>query len=105
MGLDFQLVCGGSSPGHGNQAVEAIQVPVHVAGMDVSPGDIVHMDEHGATKLPREKLSEVLKTANALQAKEDETLDRVRKCSSSGQIRALLEGHAYGAKEGTEKHE
>jgi 4-hydroxy-4-methyl-2-oxoglutarate aldolase len=35
--------------------------------MDVCPGEIVHMDENGAVKFPREKLDDVLTRAQRLQ--------------------------------------
>merc|ERR1712195_339809 len=31
-----------------------------VGGMDVAPGEIVHMDEHGATKFPANKMNDVI---------------------------------------------
>jgi regulator of RNase E activity RraA len=94
--MNFQVLCTGTSPGHGQQDVYAINVPVHVAGMDVCPGEIVHMDEHGATKFPADKLSAVAENCRVLQAEEDDTLARVRKCKSSNEIRKILTGHSYG---------
>ena len=33
-------------------AVQSVNVPVSVGGMDVAPGDLIHMDENGAVKFP-----------------------------------------------------
>lgn len=95
---DFQLLCTGASPGHGPQSVQAIQVPVSdVCGMDISPGEIIHMDENGATKLPPDRVGDVLRNATELQNAEDKQLARVRECRTAAEIRELLmKGHAYG---------
>ncbi len=50
--LGIQHIMTGVTSGHGNLAVRAVNVPVSVAGMDVAPGDIIHMDENGACKFP-----------------------------------------------------
>ena len=94
--MGFQVLCTGTSPGHGMQDVYAINVPVSVAGMDVAPGEIVHMDEHGATKFPANKLSAVAENCKVLQAQEEDQLARVRAAKSSSEIREILTGHAYG---------
>ena len=35
--LSFQLLLGGVTAGHGEKAVQAVNVPVSVGGMDVAP--------------------------------------------------------------------
>jgi 4-hydroxy-4-methyl-2-oxoglutarate aldolase len=40
----------------------SVQVPVSIGGMDVAPGEIIHMDENGAVKFPADKLEPVLTT-------------------------------------------
>ena len=42
--MKFQYMLSGITPGHGAMAIHAVNVPVSVAGMDVSPGEIIHMD-------------------------------------------------------------
>jgi len=64
--LGIQYVMSGVTPGHGDFCIRAIQVPVSVAGMDVTPGDIIHMDEHGACKFPADKLKDVCRNIDAL---------------------------------------
>ena len=41
-------------------AFQAVNVPVSIAGMDVAPGEIIHMDENGVCKFPADKLEAVL---------------------------------------------
>ena len=51
--MEFQYLLSGITPGHGAMAVQAVNVPVSIGGMDVAPGEIIHMDENGACKFPR----------------------------------------------------
>ena len=97
--MKFQYLLSGVTAGHGAQAVHAVNVPVSVAGMDVAPGEIIHMDENGAVKFPADKLAAVLENARALQIEETERLDRLRNAKSSAELRAIFGGHSYGDKE------
>ena len=58
--MNFQYMLTGVTAGHGAMAVRAVNVPVSVGGMDVAPGEIIHMDENGAVKFPADKLEAVL---------------------------------------------
>lgn len=97
--MKFQYLLSGVTAGHGAMAVHAVNVPVSVAGMDVAPGEIIHMDENGAVKFPADKLSAVLENARALQIEETERLDRLRNAKSSAELRAIFGGHSYGDEE------
>jgi regulator of RNase E activity RraA len=48
----FQLLAGGIGPSHAHVHVIDVGVTVTVAGMTVSPGDLVHADRHGALVIP-----------------------------------------------------
>ena len=50
LGMHFHSM--GTSSGHGEFGVYAVNVPVNVCGMDVAPGELVHMDENGVCKFP-----------------------------------------------------
>jgi regulator of RNase E activity RraA len=82
-------------------AVQAINVPVSVGGMDVSPGEIIHMDENGAVKFPAGKLEAVLENARKLQKEEEARQSALQKAKSAAEIRAILSGHAYGSQKRT----
>jgi 4-hydroxy-4-methyl-2-oxoglutarate aldolase len=71
--LNMQYYATGVSPGHGDFIVKAVGVPVTVGGMSVMPGDMLHMDMHGAVKFPALKAEEVLTKANKLLESEGET--------------------------------
>ena len=76
--LGFQLCSAASTAGHGEMAVHSVNAPVSVGGMDVAPGDIVHMDENGAVKFPADKAAQVLANAKKLLQGEAEHLARLR---------------------------
>ena len=86
----------GITPGHGKQAVQSVNAPVKIAGMDVAPGEIIHMDENGACKFPASRLEEVVTNVKALLADEDAKIARIRQAKNAAEIRAAMSGHAYG---------
>ena len=86
--LGMQFLTSGVTPGHGEMAISAINVPVSVAAMDVAPGDIVHMDENGAVKFPADKLADICKNIDAFTAKEQERADSVLASKTFAQLKA-----------------
>jgi 4-hydroxy-4-methyl-2-oxoglutarate aldolase len=96
--MKFQYMLSGITPGHGSMAVHAVNVPVSVAGMDVAPGEIIHMDENGAVKFPADKLEAVLNNVRALQKEEETRQKALLSASSAAEVRAIMSGHAYAAK-------
>ena len=94
--MNFQYLLGGVTAGHGDMAVHAVNVPVTVAGMDVVPGEIVHMDENGACKFPADKLDAVLDNVRELQKEEAERMKLLRHAKSAAEIRTIFDGKPYG---------
>jgi 4-hydroxy-4-methyl-2-oxoglutarate aldolase len=94
--LDFQMLLGGVTAGHGEMAVHAVNVPVSVGGMDVAPGDLIHMDENGAVKFPADKAGQVLENAKKMLDAEAEHLARLRAAKTAAEVRAA--GGSYTAK-------
>jgi regulator of RNase E activity RraA len=94
--LNFQMLLGGVTAGHGEMAVHAVNVPVSVGGMDVAPGDLIHMDENGAVKFPADKASHVLENARKMLDAEAEHLTRLRAAKTAAEVRAA--GGSYTAK-------
>ena len=76
--MGFQYLLSGIAPGHGPTAVHAVNVPVSVAGMDVAPGEIIHMDENGAVKFPADKLEAVLDNVRKLRDEEAERMGSLK---------------------------
>jgi 4-hydroxy-4-methyl-2-oxoglutarate aldolase len=74
-------------------------VSVTVAGMDVCPGEIVHMDENGGVKFPADRLEAVLANVRALQVEEEARMSALQSAGTVAEIRAILSVHSYSNKE------
>ncbi len=96
--MNFQYMLSGISPGHGDMAVHAVNVGVSVAGMDVDPGDIIHMDENGACKFPASRLHDVWVNSQKLQQEEEERMARLSSAKTAEQVRRILEDLPYSRK-------
>jgi regulator of RNase E activity RraA len=72
-----------------------VQVPVGIAGMDVAPGEIVHMDENGAVKFPAARLEEVVRNAQALLAEEDKRVGQLLHARGVQAVKAIMGSHQY----------
>lgn len=94
--MGVQYLLSGVTPGHGDMAVHAVNVPVSVAGMDVAPGEIIHMDENGACKFPAHKLQAVLEAVRALRDQEGDRIRRLLEAKSLEEVKAIMSGQAYG---------
>ena len=68
--LKMPYLTSGVTPGHGEMAISTINVPVSVAGMDVTPGELIHIDENGAVKFPADRLADIGNNIDAFVAKE-----------------------------------
>lgn len=97
--MEFQYLLTGTAPGHGEIAVQAVNVPVSIRGMDVAPGEIIHMDENGAVKFPADRVEDVLANVRQLEAREADLQERLEDASSAAAVRAAFEGEAYGEDE------
>ena len=96
--LRFQLLLGGVTAGHGEMAVQSVNVPVSVGGMDVAPGDLIHMDENGAVKFPPKHAPAIVKNAQAMLDDEARRLVLLRKAKTAAEVRAASSGGAYTPK-------
>jgi regulator of RNase E activity RraA len=70
--LKVQYFATGITASHGEFIIKDVGVPVTVGGMDVKPGDMVHMDINGVVKFPPDKMKEILERAKKLIKKEKE---------------------------------
>jgi 4-hydroxy-4-methyl-2-oxoglutarate aldolase len=81
--LGLQYIMSGVTVGHGEFVLRAVNTEVSVAGMDVAPGDLIHMDEHGAVRFPASALQDV---CDHIQAFADEEERQVKALLSAGTI-------------------
>ncbi|RMF00195.1 MAG: RraA family protein [Chloroflexi bacterium] len=103
--MGFQYMLSGVTAGHGAMAVHAVNVPVTVGGMDVAPGELIHMDEHGAVKFPADKLAAVLNNVRALQVEEETRMAALQQATSAAEIRAVFGGESYAANGNKQPHD
>lgn len=73
------VLAGSIMPSHVWADLTAIDVPVSIAGMMVSPGDLIHADKHGATVIPQEVAGDVNAAADRIVRREAIILEAARK--------------------------
>lgn len=78
IGLQYMLT--GLTPGHGDMAVQAVNVPVTICGMAVAPGECVHMDSTGAVKFPAQFIDEIDRRCAESVADEAKMQKLMREC-------------------------
>jgi regulator of RNase E activity RraA len=93
--MHFQYMLSGTTAGHGDLAIREINVPVRVAGMDVNPGEIIHMDENGACKFPADQSEAVLTNVRRLREEEAKLMDRLSRAKSAAEIRKIFDRGSY----------
>lgn len=73
--LGFPCFADGVICSHGFPRFMSFNVPVHVGGLAVDPGDFLHADQNGVTNIPPEILSEVGDVCEEFMAAEAVVLD------------------------------
>jgi regulator of RNase E activity RraA len=87
--MKFQYLMSGVTSGHGDFSIKAVNVPVSVAGMDVAPGEIIHMDENGACKFPADRLADICRNIDALIKNEDERAEALQAAKTLEEMKAV----------------
>jgi 4-hydroxy-4-methyl-2-oxoglutarate aldolase len=77
-GLNFPCFTNGTICAHGHCHIVQINVPVHVGGTPVHPGDLIHGDRNGVTTVPGELASTVAQACPEFIAAEAVVLDYLR---------------------------
>ncbi len=91
--LAFPVFTEGVVASHGYCHIPHVHVPVHVGGIVVYPGDLLHGDRNGVTTVPREIVSELLEIADEFVAAEAVVLEALRGCEEPS-VRLLREARA-----------
>jgi regulator of RNase E activity RraA len=76
--MGFQFFARGPGVSHAYVRVESAGQPVTVGGLRVSPGDLIHADQHGVLLIPREIAAELPAAAEQVIATEQNLLRWVR---------------------------
>ena len=76
--MGFQFFARGPGVSHAYVRVETAGEPVTVGGLSVSPGDLIHADQHGVLLIPREIAAELPAAAERVITAEQTLLSWVR---------------------------
>ncbi len=72
--IGFPCFANGVNPSHGWPQLPAFHIPVHVGGLAVYPGDLLHADRNGVTNVPREIAGEIADVCDEFAAAEEVVL-------------------------------
>src|SRR5947199_4404449 len=76
--LNFPCFTSGTTCAHGYCHIVQINIPVHVGGVAVHPGDLLHGDRNGVTTIPNEIASVVAQACPEFMAAEAVVLDYLK---------------------------
>ena len=76
--LNFPCFTSGTTCAHGYCHIVQLNIPVHVGGVMVSPGDLLHGDRNGVTTIPNEIADQVAPACAELAAAEAVILDYLK---------------------------
>ncbi len=76
--IGFPVFSSGTNCSHGYCHTLDVDVPVHVGGLTVRPGDLLHGDANGVTNIPGEIASEVARICPEFVAAEEVVLECLR---------------------------
>lgn len=88
--IQFPCFTSGTICAHGFCHIPSINVPVHVGGVAIHPGDLLHGDRNGVTTIPRTIASQVAHACAEFMAAEAIVLDYLK----SGKLDARSYGEA-----------
>jgi len=81
--IGFPAFSYGVNPSHGYGHIVDVGIPVHVGGVTVQPGDLLHGDCNGVTTIPNEIASELVDICAEFVAAEQIVLDHLNSESPS----------------------
>lgn len=76
--LEFPCFTNGTICSHGYCQIVQLDIPVHVGGITVNPGDLLHGDRNGVTTIPTELAAAVADACPELMAAESVVLDYLK---------------------------
>jgi regulator of RNase E activity RraA len=79
MAPGFFVLAGSIMPSHAHVSLVDVGGTVSVAGMIVSPGDIIHADRHGAVVVPADAVRKVPAAADKIARREKVLLDAAKR--------------------------
>jgi regulator of RNase E activity RraA len=80
---NFPVIAGSIGPSHGFVHIKEIDSTVNIFGLEISPGDLIHADRHGALVIPEEVVNGLSVGIDTLLANEQIVLAPTRKANFS----------------------
>ncbi|MDO5417959.1 MAG: RraA family protein [Lachnospiraceae bacterium] len=90
--LGVQCMFTGTTAGHGTTSVQAVEVPVSISGMDIAPGEVIHMDENGAVKFPAAYLETVLERAMLMRENDERKKAALKQTRDPRELASIMKG-------------
>tara|TARA_Y100001968_G_C19420258_1_gene751379 strand:+ start:1207 stop:1851 length:645 start_codon:yes stop_codon:yes gene_type:complete len=75
----YQVIAGGVGPSHAFVHVTELDVNVNIFGLQISPGDFIHADQHGAMSVPQVHLEAMPEALRLVTERETPILDAARR--------------------------
>jgi len=72
--IGFQYFAAGAVASHGNPRLLQVNIPVTIDGLQIEPGDLLHGDLNGVTKIPAEIAAQTAEMALKIRQEEAELL-------------------------------
>lgn len=79
--LGFPVFTSGTICSHAYCHIADVNIPVHVGGLTVQPGDLLHGDRNGVTRIPLSIAGAVARACGAFMGAEEEVLGYLRQGS------------------------
>ncbi len=76
--MGFQFFARGACVSHAYVRLESVGEPVHVGGLTVQTGDLLHADQHGVLLIPREVAADLAEAADRVVDREQRFISWVR---------------------------
>jgi regulator of RNase E activity RraA len=80
---NFPVIAGSIGPSHGFVHVKEIDSTVNIFGLEISPGDLIHADRHGALVIPEDVVNGLRAGIDTLLANEQIVLAPTREANFS----------------------
>jgi len=91
----MQYIAAGVTAQHGPMTTTAVNVQVSIAGMDVLPGEVIHMDEDGACKFPADQLEAICANIDGFSKAEAKQSQELLCAKTPGDIKAVWSNSMY----------
>ena len=91
--MNFPLFASEVCVSHGYNRIEEVHVPVHVGGLKINPGDVLHADANGVVSIPYDIVEQVAGACGDFVAAEEIALSYMEKSDATPQgLRDVLTG-------------